>query len=185
MEFTWLSRWQPQLLSILRIVVALLYLEHGTAKLLHFPIPQPGVPDPLPTILVAAAIIELVVGTLLVLGLFTRLAAFIASGEMAAGYFISHFPRGFWPVQNMSNLTSPSEFFGPDCWTYLPSSNANPFAASQPEPFVATSLAAIVSGTRHFGFATRREKGAWSCGVCLSGSPATTLRRSMCCPSRE
>ena len=101
MEFTWLSRWQPQLLSILRIVVALLYLEHGTAKLLHFPIPQPGVPDPLPTILVAAAIIELVVGTLLVLGLFTRLAAFIASGEMAAGYFISHFPRGFWPVQNM------------------------------------------------------------------------------------
>ena len=100
MEFTWLSRWQQQLLSILRIVVALLYLEHGTAKLLHFPIPQPGVPDPLPTILVAAAIIELVVGTLLVLGLFTRLAAFIASGEMAAGYFISHFPRGFWPVQS-------------------------------------------------------------------------------------
>ena len=101
MEFTWLSRWQPQLLSVLRIMTALLYLEHGTAKLLHFPIPQPGVPDPLPTILVAAAIIELVIGTLLVLGLFTRLAAFIASGEMAAGYFISHFPRGFWPVQNM------------------------------------------------------------------------------------
>ena len=101
MEFTWLSRWQPQLLSVLRIMTALLYLEHGTAKLLHFPIPQPGVPDPLPTILVAAAIIELVIGTLLVLGLFMRLAAFIASGEMAAGYFISHFPRGFWPVQNM------------------------------------------------------------------------------------
>ena len=101
MEFTWLSRWQPQLLSVLRIMVALLYLEHGTAKLLHFPIPQPGVPDPLPTILVAAAIIELVIGTLLVLGLVTRLAAFVASGEMAAGYFISHFPRGFWPVQNM------------------------------------------------------------------------------------
>jgi putative oxidoreductase len=101
MEFTWLSRWQPQLLSVLRIMAALLYLEHGTAKLLHFPIPQPGVPDPLPTILVAAAIIELVIGTLLVLGLFTRLAAFIASGELAAAYFISHLPRGFWPVQNM------------------------------------------------------------------------------------
>ena len=101
MEFTWLSRAQPQLLSVLRIMAALLYLEHGTAKLLHFPIPQPGVPDPLPTILVAAAVIELVIGTLLVLGLFTRLAAFIASGEMAAAYFISHFPRGFWPVQNM------------------------------------------------------------------------------------
>jgi putative oxidoreductase len=101
MRFDWLSRWQPQLLGILRIIAALLYLEHGTAKLLHFPIPQPGVPDPLPTILVAAAVIELVLGTLLTLGLFTRLAAFIASGEMAAGYFISHFPRGFWPVENM------------------------------------------------------------------------------------
>jgi putative oxidoreductase len=103
MEFTWLSRWQPQLQALLRIVAALLYLEHGTAKLLHFPIPQPGVPDPLPTMLVAAASIEIVAGILITLGLFTRLAAFVAAGEMAAAYFIAHFPRGFWPVQNMGD----------------------------------------------------------------------------------
>jgi putative oxidoreductase len=100
MEFTWLSRWQSHLLAILRIVAALLYLEHGTAKLFHFPVAQPGVPDPLPTMLLVAAIIELVVGVLIALGLFTRLAAFIAAGEMAAAYWIAHAPRGFSPVVN-------------------------------------------------------------------------------------
>jgi putative oxidoreductase len=101
MEFTWLSRWQPQLHALLRIVVGLLFLEHGTAKLFHFPIAWPGVPDPLPTLLVVAAVIELVAGALVTIGLFTRLAAFIASGEMAVAYFMGHFPRGFWPAQNM------------------------------------------------------------------------------------
>lgn len=103
MEFTWLSRWQAQLLALLRIIAALLYLEHGTAKLFAIPVPQPGVPDPLPTMLVAAAGIELIAGVLIALGLFTRLAAFIAAGEMAAAYFIAHFPRGFWPVENMGD----------------------------------------------------------------------------------
>src|SRR3954469_772477 len=98
MELPWLSRWQPQLLALLRIVTALLFLEHGTAKLFHFPVAQAGAPDPLPTMLLAAAIIELVAGVLIALGLFTRLAAFIAAGEMAVGYFIAHFPRAFWPV---------------------------------------------------------------------------------------
>ena len=100
MEFAWLSRWQPQLLAILRIVAALLYLEHGTAKLFAFPAAQPGIPDPIPTILVVAAVIELVAGTLITLGLFTRLAAFIASGEMAAAYWISHAARAPWPHVN-------------------------------------------------------------------------------------
>ena len=103
MDFTWLSRWQAQLLGLLRIIAALLFLEHGTAKLFAFPVPQPGAPDPLPTMLIAAAVIELVVGALVALGLFTRLAAFIAAGEMAAAYFIGHFPRGFWPVANMGD----------------------------------------------------------------------------------
>ena len=101
MQFTWLSRWQPQLLALLRIVAALLFMEHGLAKLLHFPVPQPGVPDPLPTILVAAAVIEIVGGTLVTLGLFTRLAAFIMSGEIAIGYFMAHAPKSFWPIVNM------------------------------------------------------------------------------------
>ena len=100
MQFTWLSRWQPQLLALLRIIAALLFMEHGLAKLFHFPVPQPGVPDPLPTILVAAAVIEIVGGTLVTLGLFTRLAAFIMSGEIAIGYFMAHFPKSFWPIVN-------------------------------------------------------------------------------------
>lgn len=103
MEFTWLSRWQDQLHALLRIIAGLLFLEHGTAKLFAFPMPQMGVPDPLPTMLVAAAVIELVFGVLIVLGLFTRLAAFVAAGEMAVAYFIAHFPRGFWPVANMGD----------------------------------------------------------------------------------
>jgi putative oxidoreductase len=100
-EFTWLSRWQPQLLAILRIVTALLFLEHGTMKLFHFPAPQ--MPGPLPTMLLVAAIIELVAGVLIALGLFTRIAAFIASGEMAVAYFMGHFPKSPWPGVNMGD----------------------------------------------------------------------------------
>ena len=100
MDFNLLTRWQPQLLGLLRIATALVFLEHGTAKLFHFPVPQPGAPDPLPTLLLAAALIELVCGVLIALGLFTRLAAFIAAGEMAVAYFMGHFPRGFWPIVN-------------------------------------------------------------------------------------
>ncbi len=99
MEFTWLSRWQPQLLALLRIVTGLLFLEHATQKFFAFPAPFP-MPAPLPPMLIAAGAIELVAGTLVTLGLFTRLAAFIAAGEMAAAYFIGHFPQGFWPAVN-------------------------------------------------------------------------------------
>src|SRR5690349_19167196 len=98
MSFTWLSRWQPQLLALLRIVTGLLFLEHATQKFFAFPIPFPM--QPLPPMLVAAGVIELVAGVLITLGLFTRLAAFVASGEMAAAYFIMHFPKGFWPAAN-------------------------------------------------------------------------------------
>ena len=98
MEFTWLSRWQPQLLAVLRIVTALLLLEHALMKFFHFPAPQ--MPGPLPPLLVAAGAIELVAGVLITLGLFTRLAAFIASGEMAVAYFMAHFPQTFWPALN-------------------------------------------------------------------------------------
>jgi uncharacterized membrane protein YphA (DoxX/SURF4 family) len=85
-EFTWLSRWQPQLLAILRIVVGLLFLEHALSKFFAFPVPFPV--HPLPPLLVAAGVIELVAGVLVTIGLFTRLAAFIASGEMAVGYWM-------------------------------------------------------------------------------------------------
>jgi putative oxidoreductase len=102
MELTWLQRWQTQLLAILRIVAGLLFLEHGTSKFFGFPVPFP-MPGDLPPILLAAGVIELVAGILITLGLFTRLAAFIASGEMAVAYFIGHFPKGFWPLENMGD----------------------------------------------------------------------------------
>jgi putative oxidoreductase len=99
MDFNLLTRWQPQLLALLRIVAGLLFLEHATQKFFAFPVPCPV--HPLPTMLIAAGTIELVAGLLLALGLFTRLAAFVAAGEMAAAYFIGHFPKGFWPAANM------------------------------------------------------------------------------------
>lgn len=99
MEFTWLSRWQPQLLAVLRIVTALLFLEHGLSKFLGFPVPFPV--HPLPPLLVAAGVIECAAGVLVTIGLFTRVAAFIASGEMAIGYWMMHFPKSPWPLANM------------------------------------------------------------------------------------
>lgn len=92
--------WSPRVRSILRIITALLFMEHGLMKLFHFPAAQPGAPDPLPTLLMAAAVIEVVGGALVALGLFTRLAALICSGEMAVAYFMAHGSNGFWPALN-------------------------------------------------------------------------------------
>ena len=96
-----LNVWAPRVLSLLRIVAALLLMEHGLMKLFHFPAAQPGAPDPLPLMLLAAAWIEVVGGGLIALGLFTRAAAFICSGQMAVAYFIAHAPNGFYPALNM------------------------------------------------------------------------------------
>ena len=95
-----LETWSPYALSLLRMIAGLLFLEHGLMKLIHFPAAQPGVSGDLPPMLLAAGIIEAVGGGLITLGLFTRFAAFIASGEMAAAYFTAHFKRGFWPALN-------------------------------------------------------------------------------------
>ena len=95
-----LAVWSPRVLSLLRIVAALLFLEHGLMKLIHFPAAQPGAPDPLPPLLLAAAWLEVVGGGLLVLGLFTRPVAFILSGQMAVAYFLAHGAKGFWPALN-------------------------------------------------------------------------------------
>jgi len=95
-----LAEWSPRVLSILRIVTALLFIEHATMKFFAFPAAMPGPGGPLPPIIVAAGVIELVGGTLIALGLFTRPAAFIASGAMAAAYFMAHASQSFWPVVN-------------------------------------------------------------------------------------
>ena len=106
----------PKFLSLLRVVAGLMFLEHGTQKILHFPAPLPVGPAAaaaaaaakaaghgVSPIVTASGWIELVGGALIALGLFTRSAAFICSGEMAVGYFIAHMPRSFFPVNSLGD----------------------------------------------------------------------------------
>lgn len=99
-----LSLWAPRVLSILRLITALLFMQHGLMKLFDFPGPQPGAPDPLPPILMAAAWLEVIGGGLIAVGLFTRMLAFICSGQMAVAYFVAHGSQGFWPALNHGEL---------------------------------------------------------------------------------
>jgi putative oxidoreductase len=99
-----LATWSPRVLSLLRIMGGLLFMEHGTAKFLQFP-HSPSY-DNLQTFSMPGigGILELVGGALLALGLFTRPVAFILSGEMAIAYFTAHAPRGFFPLINGGEL---------------------------------------------------------------------------------
>jgi putative oxidoreductase len=92
------AHYAPYVLSILRIMAALLFLEHGTSRLFGFPSPLPS--PALFTMYWFVGAIELTGGALVTLGLFTRVAAFIMAGEMAFAYFLSHAPRGFFPILN-------------------------------------------------------------------------------------
>lgn len=96
-----LDHLRPRALAVLRIMTGLLFLAHGTQKLLSFPAGEragSGLGFDSPGAF--AGIIELVCGLLVTIGLFTRPAAFLASGTMAAAYFIAHAPQGFFPVNN-------------------------------------------------------------------------------------
>ncbi len=95
-----LSPWSPQLLSVLRLMTGLLFLSHGSAKLLHFPHVDMFNDLQVASVLGVAGILELVGGTLVAIGLFTRLAAFVLSGEMAVAYFTAHAPQNFFPILN-------------------------------------------------------------------------------------
>ena len=127
-----LSRWAPQVLSVLRIIAAFLLTAHGSQKLMNFPPAPPpppqaaaqqqaqptpqqqeqaaaqkqeqAAPKELPPLMKVAGWLELVGGLLLLIGLFTRPVAFILSGLMAAAYFMGHAPKGFWPILNMGEL---------------------------------------------------------------------------------
>jgi len=101
-----LTSWSPQVLSILRIASALLFMQHGTMKILDYP-PTGDYDDmALLSIVGVAGILELFGGALLLIGLFTRPVAFILSGMMAVAYFLAHAPRGFFPVINDGELAA-------------------------------------------------------------------------------
>jgi putative oxidoreductase len=98
------AAWAPRLLSLLRIVSALIFLEHGAQKLIGFPPMPPGNPMPAPlTLLWFGGILELFGGLLLLIGLFTRPAAFVLAGEMAFAYWMFHAPKGPFPALNMGD----------------------------------------------------------------------------------
>ncbi len=118
-----LDSWSPRVLSLLRFIVGLVFLQHGTQKILGFPPKPPPMPAPVaaaaanamhaaaahaPTLMMMlgkySGQIELVGGILLVLGLLTRVAAFICSGEMAFAYFLAHAPKSFYPINNGGDL---------------------------------------------------------------------------------
>jgi putative oxidoreductase len=101
------ASWTGPLQSVLRIVTGLLFMQHGTAKLLQFPAVdmfKDGVP--LLSLFGIGGILELVGGLLIVLGLFTRLTAFILSGMMAVAYFMFHAGSSFFPILNMGELAA-------------------------------------------------------------------------------
>jgi len=94
--------WTAQVYALMRIMVGLLFMSHGLSKLVHFPVPPPG--EAPFFVLYTAGPIELVCGAFVALGFLTSPAAFLASGTMAAAYFMAHFPRGFFPIVNGGEL---------------------------------------------------------------------------------
>jgi putative oxidoreductase len=98
-----LARAEPVLYSLLRIVAGLLFAQHGAQKLFGV---LGGKAVPLASQSGLAGLIEFVGGLLIAIGLFTPIAAFIASGQMAAAYFIAHAHQGFWPILNRGELAA-------------------------------------------------------------------------------
>lgn len=123
------SRWRssaPYLLSILRVIVAFLFTQVGTAKLFAFPaaIMPNGGTAPIASLVGIAGILETFGGLLLLVGLFTRPVAFVLSGEMAVAYFIGHAPQGFWPVLNQG---APAVFYS-FLFLYLSAAGPGPWS---------------------------------------------------------
>ncbi len=98
--YTRMETWRPYVLSILRIVIGLLFLQHGLSKVFGFPAPGPA----LNGLLILAAFLETVGAFLFLIGAYTRIVAFILSGEMAFAYFLAHAPRAFYPLVNAGEL---------------------------------------------------------------------------------
>ena len=116
-------RWTPSLLSVLRIVTAFLFMQHGMQKWLNFPAPSSS-PMQLMSMSGFAGALELVGGFLLLLGLFSRPVAFVLSGLMAFAYFIAHAPNGFWPLLNRGELAALYSFV----FLYLSAAGPGPWS---------------------------------------------------------
>jgi putative oxidoreductase len=99
-----ITNWTPRILSIFRVVTALLFLSHGIVKLFGFPAGAAPGQVPLLSLFGLAGVLELVGGLAVMLGIFTRPIAFVLSGQMAVAYFMVHAPMGFYPVLNMGEL---------------------------------------------------------------------------------
>ncbi|MGY4315691.1 DoxX family protein [Bradyrhizobium sp. JR3.5] len=98
------SKFQPVALSLFRFITGLLLFQFGVAKLLKFPPGTMFEKVELFSLIGAAGTLELVLGGLLMIGLFSRIVAFVLAGEMAFAYFIGHFPKGFYPLLNNGSL---------------------------------------------------------------------------------
>ncbi len=121
-----LKPFTPQLLSILRIMSGLLVLQHATSKYLNYPVGPMNNHNPM-TMSGAAGVIELIFGTLLVVGLFTRFSAFILSGMCAVAYFYAHAPRGFFPLLNGGELAALYAFV----YLYLAAAGGGPWSVDK------------------------------------------------------
>jgi putative oxidoreductase len=129
-------KWSSRVLSVLRIVAALLFIEHGTQKIFGFPPAQgPSAPFVLASLLGLAGVLEFAGGIALLLGLLTRPIAFLLCGEMAVAYFKAHAPNGFLPLANHGELAVLY------CFLFLYFS----FAGGGP-----WSIDAIIAGSRRF-----------------------------------
>jgi putative oxidoreductase len=98
------AKWSSRLLSVLRIVTGFLFMQHGVQKLFGVLVVPPKTAVELFSLMGIAGVLEFFGGLLILVGLFTRPAAFILSGLMAFAYFMAHAPKGFWPVLNKGEL---------------------------------------------------------------------------------
>lgn len=121
--FDRVSTWQPQLLSLLRIVAGLLFVSHGVAKVLGFPAIE-GLPAPGLSLAGLSGPLELILGSLLTVGLFTRPAAFLASGFCAVGYWMVHAGQGALPIVNGGETIALYCFV----WLYFVAAGAGPWS---------------------------------------------------------
>jgi putative oxidoreductase len=120
------TAWNPTLRSLLRIMAAFMFIQHGTAKLLVFPhslLPSGGT-FPINTLIGAGGVVELIGGALLLLGLFSRPVAFVCAGEMAVAFFKVHFPQGFWTITNGGELAVLYCFV----WLYISAAGPGPLS---------------------------------------------------------